>query len=74
MPLMKTPAGDMEITILDLDAEGEQLVGIGQFGAWSAKIYFDPEDILGMVRLMLNRNVIGLIFKLPVILIRKILS
>ena len=70
---MKTPAGDMEITILGMDAEDEQLVATGQLGAWNATIYFNSDDILDMVRLMLDRRVISLILKLPFILIKKML-
>lgn len=71
MPLMKTPAGDMEISILGMDAEGEQLVATGQLGAWNTKIYFNSDDILNMVNLMINKNVLGFMLRLPFIIIRK---
>jgi hypothetical protein len=73
MPLMKTPAGDMDMTLLGLEAQDDQLVAVGQMGAWSAHIYFTPKDILGVVKL-LNWGVIALIVKMPVLIFRSLFN
>lgn len=69
MPLMKTPAGDMEMTLLGLESRDDQLVAVGKLGAWTAEIFFTPKDILGMAGL-LNWGVIVLIVRLPVLIIK----
>ena len=70
---MKTPAGDMEMTLLGLEARDNQLVAIGKLGAWTAEIFFTPKDILGMAAL-LNLGVIVLIVKMPYLIVKSILN
>ncbi len=74
MPLMKSPAGDMEITINKMTADKDRLVTVGKFGAWDSTIYFTVDDVLDMMKLMLNRKVIGFILKLPLLIVKSRLS
>jgi hypothetical protein len=69
MPLMKSPAGDMEITISKVTAEEGKLITVGKLGAWDSKIYFTEEDIFEMIGLMLNWKVIRFLLSLPVLFI-----
>jgi hypothetical protein len=67
---MKSPAGDMEITISKVTAEKGRLITVGKLGAWDSTIYFTVEDIFEMVELMLNWKVIRFILSLPVLFIK----
>ncbi|HQH99889.1 MAG TPA: hypothetical protein PLA18_01325 [Deltaproteobacteria bacterium] len=70
MPLMKSPAGDMEITISKISADSDRLITTGKFGAWDSTIYFTVDDVLDMMKLMLNRQVVGFILKLPILIVK----
>ena len=70
MPLMKSPAGDMEISISKVTAEKGRLITVGKLGAWDSTIYFTEEDIFEMIGLMLNWKVIRFILSLPVLFIK----
>ncbi|HPI93325.1 MAG TPA: hypothetical protein PLT09_09050 [Deltaproteobacteria bacterium] len=74
MPLMKSPAGDMEITISSVSADDTRLITTGKLGAWDSTIYFTADDVMDMAKLMLNRQVIGFLLKLPVWIVKKMLS
>jgi hypothetical protein len=71
---MKSPAGDMEITISKITADKERLVTVGKLGAWDSTIYFTADEVFDLVKLMLNRQVIGFILKLPVQFAKKMLG
>jgi hypothetical protein len=74
MPLMKSPAGDMEITINKMTADKDRLVTVGKFGAWDSTIYFTVDDVVDMMKLMFNLQVIGFILKLPFLIAKSRLS
>jgi len=65
MPLMKSPAGDMEITVEGMTSDKSNLLAIGKFGMWESTIVLTPQEVMQMIPLMLNRKVIGFLFKLP---------
>jgi hypothetical protein len=71
---MKSPAGDMEITISKITADKERLITVGKLGAWDSTIYFTADEVFDLVKLMLNRQVIGFILKLPFQFMKKMLS
>ena len=70
MPIMKSPAGDMEISIGGITVEKNQMVAIGQFGAWDAKIYLTVRDVCHIIPMVLQWKVIYFIFKLPFLSIK----
>jgi hypothetical protein len=74
MPLMKSPAGDMEITLSKITADKERLITVGKLGAWNSTIYFTADEVFDLVKLMLNWQVIGFILKLPIHFMKKIFS
>lgn len=74
MPLMKSPAGDMEITLSKITADKERLITVGKLGAWDSTIYFTADEVFDLVKLMLNRPVLVFILKLPVFFLKKMLS
>lgn len=65
MGKMLSPAGDMEITMLDISRDGDDLVITGQLGIWDAKIYLGPKEIISVIKLMLKGSVLGYIVSLP---------
>ncbi len=65
MPMMKSPAGDMEISIAGMTVEKNQIVATGTFGAWDSKIYLTAEDIFPIIPMMLQWKIIRFICKLP---------
>ncbi len=74
MPMMKSPAGDMEIIISKVTADKTRLVTSGKFGAWDSTIYFGVDDVSDLVKMMLNGPVIWFIMKLPILFITSKLS
>lgn len=65
MAKMESPAGDMEIRMLSMDREGNKLIVIGQMGIWDAKIYFEPAEVVQLMRLLFKFSVIQYLFMLP---------
>ncbi|MGQ9647410.1 MAG: hypothetical protein ACUVWO_12845 [Thermodesulfobacteriota bacterium] len=65
MAKMVTPAGDMEVKILEVNRNGNTLTLTGQMGIWDAKIYLEPREVIHTVRLMMNVPVLLYILKLP---------
>jgi len=70
MPMMKSPAGDMEISVAGMTVEKNQIVAIGKFGAWDSKIYLTVEDIVPIIPMMLQWKIIHFICKLPFLYIK----
>lgn len=54
MAQMISPAGEMEVKISDISRADSQLVVTGQIGVWDSKIYFPPEEVGQLIRLMLT--------------------
>jgi len=65
MPLMKSPAGDMEITIEGITSDKSNLLAVGKFGMWESTIMLTPEEVVHLIPLMLKWKVISYILKLP---------
>ncbi len=64
-------AGEMELKFSEMHRSGEQLVIEATLGVWPSKIYFQPEEILPMLRLMLNRSTVSYVLLLPFALIKR---
>lgn len=67
---------DKGTTMLALESmgrDGDRLIFVGRMmGAWSSKMYMDPEDAWRLGGMMLkNRQLIGYIISLPFILRRR---
>lgn len=70
MPMMKSPAGDLEISISKITAENNRLVTVGKFGTWDSTIYFTVDEVFELAKFMFNRPVIHFIIKLPVLFVK----
>jgi hypothetical protein len=65
MPMMKSPAGDMEITIRGVSVDGDNLVAKGQFGTWDATIVLTPQEVKELIPMVLKGGVVGYALTLP---------
>jgi hypothetical protein len=74
MARMDSPAGEMEVTFLRITGVKNQLVVTSKFGAWDSKIYFPPEELAHVIRLMLNSSVILFLLRWPFMFISRRLS
>lgn len=71
---MNTPAGDMEVSILQITARGNQVVVVSKFGVWDSKMYLSPAEVAHLLRLFLNSSLILFALRFPFILPWKRLS
>lgn len=69
MAKMVSPAGEMEVRITGVTAEGDQLVLVGKFGAWESKIYMGREEVAQVARMMLNWPLVRFLLLLPLMLL-----
>jgi hypothetical protein len=54
--------GASMMTLKSFGREGDQMTVVGSLlGAWESTMYVDPEDVPKMIKLLLNRQVIGYI-------------
>jgi hypothetical protein len=67
MPMMHSPAGEMEITISSISAEKRRVVAIGRFGTWDSTIYITVRELFNIMKLAMNGSFILFIIKLPVL-------
>ena len=63
---------DTGTTMMSLESmgrDGDRIVIVGRMmGAWPSKMYLSPEDAWRMGGMMINRQIIGYIIRLPFIL------
>jgi hypothetical protein len=69
MARMDSPAGEMEVTFSRVDGVKDQMVVTSRFGVWDSKIYFSPDELVHLIKLMLNASVILLLLRFPFVLI-----
>ncbi len=69
--LIKSMAGDFEISIAGFETEGHHLVMIGKMGVWDARTYFAPRDLLALVSKLMSRSVLLYLLRLPYLFIRE---
>jgi len=74
MAKMVSPAGEMDMTFLGVSGEKDQMVVRSKFGAWDAKIYFSPDELVHLLKLMLNSSFVLFLLRFPFILIGSKLS
>ncbi len=72
--LIKSLAGDFEVTISNFETENGQLVMVGKMGVWNARTYITAREALGVMRKLLSPVVIFFVLRIPVLLLRKKVS
>jgi len=64
--------GSPMMTLEAVGREGDSLTMQGALmGSWSSKMYLAPEELLPMLGLLLRWELMGYVFSLPFILIRR---
>ena len=65
-------SGSTMMALEALGRDGDRLVIQGSMvGSWPCKMYINLEDVLGMIRLMINREVISYIVSLPFLVLKR---
>lgn len=63
--------GGTMMSMSQIGRENDHMIVVGSLmGAWESTMYVSPEDVVKMMKLMLNRKVIGYVLTLPIILYR----
>lgn len=72
MAKMVSPAGEMEVRILEVNQNHNRLILTGQMGIWEAKIYLEPEEVVQTIRLMTKASVLQYLLKLPLVYLARL--
>jgi hypothetical protein len=70
MARMTSFAGELEVKFLKAHGVGTQLVVEAELGVWDSRIYFQPQDIIQVLRLLLNLSVLSFFLRLPFVCCR----
>ena len=63
--------GGTMMSMSQISREDDQMTVVGSLmGAWESTMYVSPEDVVKMMKLMMNWKVIGYVLTLPIILYR----
>lgn len=63
--------GGTMMSMSQIGREDERMTVVGSLmGAWESTMYVGPEDVVKMMKLMMNRKVIGYVLTLPITLRR----
>jgi len=69
--LIKSMAGDFEISIAGFETEGRHLVMIGKMGVWDARTYFAPSDLFALLAKLLRPAVLLYLVRLPYLMLQE---
>lgn len=69
--LIKSQAGEFEISISGFELEGEDLVMVGAMGVWQARTHITPKDAAAVLRLLAASGAVwAYLFKFPFLLMK----
>ena len=63
--LIRSMAGDFEISIDRFETEDGRLVMVGQMGVWAARTYISPRELVGVFGKLLRPTVLLYLLRLP---------
>jgi hypothetical protein len=63
--LIRSMAGDFEISINGFEVEKGRLVMVGRMGVWDARTYITPREVLKVFGKLLRPGVLFFILRLP---------
>ena len=66
--LIKSMAGDFEISIVRFETEDGHLVMVGKMGVWDARAYVTPRELVAVLGKLLNPAVLLYLLRLPYLL------
>ena len=67
--LIKSLAGEFEVTISKFETENGQLVMVGSMGVWDARTYITAREVLRVVGKLLSPVVLLYLLKMPWLLL-----
>ena len=67
--LIKSMAGDFEISISGFEVEDGHLVMVGTMGVWDARTYMTARELLGVFAKLLRPRVLLYLARMPFLLI-----
>ncbi len=69
--LIRSRAGDFEISIERFEVENGRLVMVGRMGVWDARTYITPRELIGVFGKLFHPRVLLYILRLPVLAFAK---
>ena len=63
--LIRSMAGDFEITISEFAVEQGRMVMVGRMGVWDARTYITPREVLSVFGKLLNPRILFYFLQLP---------
>ncbi len=63
--LIRSLAGDFEISINRFEVERNRLVMVGRMGVWDARTYITPREVLAVFAKLLSFRVLIYLLQLP---------
>ena len=69
--LIRSMAGDFEISIERFEIEQGRLIMVGRMGVWDARTYITPRELLGVFAKLLHPRMLVYYLRLPFLLFAK---
>lgn len=69
--LIRSMAGDFEISISGFEVEDERLVMVGRMGVWDARTYITPRELLTVFGKLLHPAVLLYVLRLPLLVFQR---
>lgn len=69
--LIKSLAGDFEVTISKFETENGQLVMVGSMGVWDARTYITAREVLKVMGKLLSPVVLFFLLRMPWLLLTR---
>ena len=63
--LIRSMAGDFEISIKEFEVKNGRLVMLGTMGVWDARTYFTPREVFSTLAKLLRLRILFYFFKIP---------
>ena len=63
--LIRSMAGDFEISIERFEVENGRLIMVGRMGVWDARTYITPRETLGVLAKLFHPRMLGYFLRLP---------
>ena len=71
MPKIVSSAGEMDMSLVSMNVEGDNIVMKGKMGVWDSKITVTPQEAAKMAGMMISFSLILYVLKLPFLLLKK---
>lgn len=63
--LIRSMAGDFEISIKEFGVKNGRLVMLGTMGVWDARTYFTPREVFSTLAKLLRPRILFYFFQIP---------